>query len=734
MVILTRQFAPLRGGAERQAERLAASLASQGLTVRVLTERRNPAWSAHERVKGFEVIRLSAPRIRGLGSAVFLAKLAWWFLRNASRFDLIHAFMLKPEALAALLAAKVLGKPLVLRPSGSAKIGDIGSAGRRFGGRLTVDFLRLADAFVAISRDLADEMARAGFPRAKIHLIPTGVPVPEDQAKPENATVIFVGRLAPEKNLDVLLAAWKRVSERFGEARLDICGEGPLRRELEGLTLELGLKESVRFRGFVEDIYGVLARKGIFVLPSASEGMSAALAEAMASGLAVVSTDVSGSRDLIRDGHNGYLVPAADEKALADRLILLLGNENLRLKMGAAARETALNFLEESRIAAAHEDLYRHLLRRSKRKNKSQKRLVHVIATLDAGGSERQMALLLKYLGDSSFEREVICLTRKGPVEEELSRIGVVARVVGKRGKLDIGALLRLRSMLAGGKADIVHTWLFTANAYGRLAAVAARVPGLFASERSIDPWKNALHAAIDRLLALTTDKIFANSQAVMRALQKRGVGGEKLLLVPNIVEPAQNVSIEELSALKQSLGIPPNAAIVGYVGRLSPEKGVKNLLNVHAEVRSQLPNTFLVLLGEGPEKRELARMNLAERGIILAGYSSRPGPYYRIFDVVVLLSEYEGMPNSLLEALAHARPAVAFAVGGIEELARSSRGVVPVAPGDWKAAAREIVRLLCDAEKRREMGDKGLEYVLKEHSGAHVARVVRDSYLGTGA
>ena len=100
------------------------------------------------------------------------------------------------------------------------------------------------------------------------------------------------------------------------------------------------------------------------------------------------------------------------------------------------------------------------------------------------------------------------------------------------------------------------------------------------------------------------------------------------------------------------------------------------------------------------------------------------------MFDLVVLLSEYEGMPNSLLEALAFAKPAVAFAVGGVEELARSSSGVVAVAPGDLRTAADEILRLLSDPEKRRKMGDKGVEYVLRTHSGAEVAQM----YLGTGA
>jgi len=721
----------MTGGAERQAARLAACLARRGAGVRILTGRQDPRWAPHAERDGYVVTRLSAPALRCVGSLVFMLKVVWFLIRRASRCDLIHVFMLKHEALAALIAARLMRKPIVLRPSGASTIGDVGWALAHPLRRLLLHALRRADAFIALSTDIASELASAGFPRSKIRVIPNGVPVPAEAATGNPRRVVFLGRLAPEKNLPVLLDAWRTVTREESGAELVVFGEGPERERLERLAADYGLGASVRFAGFVEDTWTALSEAGVFVLPSASEGMSAALVEAMAAGLAVVATDVSGSRDVIASGRNGFLVRPGDKAELAEKILVLLKDDSLRRKLARAARDYALENLDENVVTDSHLELYASLLGRRLRAGRRKIRVAHVIATLDAGGSERQMAKLVALLDRDKFEPQVVCLTRLGPTKTILDAAGVETRLVAKRSKFDLGAFARLCAMLRRFRPDVVHTWLFTSNAYGRAAALVARAPRTFASERSTDPWKGIGHRAVDRVLAIFTEKIFVNCEAVRDALVKRKIPQSRIALCPNMVEsPRRAVGGREPEALRASLGVPAGAPVVGYVGRLSREKGVARLIDAHEIVRGAFPEAVLLVVGEGELREELEEKAARVGGVVFAGRREDLRAFYALFDVLALLSDYEGSPNSVLEALAAGTPAVAAEVGGVAELARDSGGVVAVAPADTRAAAEAVVALLRDAERRHRMGERGSRYVAESHAPEKVARMIERYYV----
>jgi hypothetical protein len=118
-------------------------------------------------------------------------------------------------------------------------------------------------------------------------------------------------------------------------------------------------------------------------------------------------------------------------------------------------------------------------------------RLLHIIPTLVRGGAEKQLALLAAGLPRDQFDVHVAVLTHSGPLEETLSAAGVPVTVIGKRWKVDPLAYWRLKALIRRLKPDIVHTWLFAANSYGRQAAIAAGVKHIVAGERCVDPWKS---------------------------------------------------------------------------------------------------------------------------------------------------------------------------------------------------------------------------------------------------
>lgn len=147
---------------------------------------------------------------------------------------------------------------------------------------------------------------------------------------PKENRVVIVGRLIPLKNHKMLVNSFFYAHKLHPEYRLDIYGNGELRGEISKQIKDLGLGESVFLRGRTDDVSSALASARIFVLCSNVEGMPNALMEAVALGVPSIATDVSGVRDIIEDGINGFVIPVGDEKALENRMVQLMDSETLQ--------------------------------------------------------------------------------------------------------------------------------------------------------------------------------------------------------------------------------------------------------------------------------------------------------------------------------------------------------------------------------------------------------------------
>lgn len=197
-----------------------------------------------------------------------------------------------------------------------------------------------------------NEKAKAYFPKRiqkRIAVIPNPVLIGTIGTTPEpvveKQTVMAMGRLSEEKQLDVLLRAFRLIKERYPDWRVMILGEGPLRGELEALRDRLSITERVDFLGVVKDPHSYLKKADLFVLPSRFEGFPMALCEAMACGLPVISTEYhSGVREIINDGVNGVLVPVKDINSLAATMDRLMGDEAERRRLGTKARDIVHRF------------------------------------------------------------------------------------------------------------------------------------------------------------------------------------------------------------------------------------------------------------------------------------------------------------------------------------------------------------------------------------------------------
>jgi glycosyltransferase involved in cell wall biosynthesis len=401
LALVTRYYPPAIGGAEKVLSYLANALALEGAEVTVLTSRM-PRWElppyeevpvdistedkagrARARLK---IVRLETSERRFWGTWRYMDGIQRWF-RNSS-IDLAYVSMLKHDAYVTIGAGRRLGFPVVVRPEGAGSTGDVAWQSRGNFGRLIARRCRAADAFVAISAPIEDELRQAlhlGTMRGsmwqsawhvpqgpRIAAIPNGVPVPPIrwQRPPDyrknGPHAVFVGRLATEKGLDTLLNAWPSVRASFPEARLTLIGEGPQQVALETQARELGLtqgsEQAVELPGAVGDVSEVLRSADLFVLPSREEGMSIALLEAMALGMPLVASAIPGNCCLVTDHEHGRLAPPNDPDALARTISEQWYDFDQAVCMGSAARQRIEEHFSIQMVARRHLALFEELI------------------------------------------------------------------------------------------------------------------------------------------------------------------------------------------------------------------------------------------------------------------------------------------------------------------------------------------------------------------------------------
>ncbi|HQU42938.1 MAG: glycosyl transferase family 1 [Planctomycetia bacterium 21-64-5] len=346
-------------------------------------------------------------------------------------------------------------------------------------------------------------------------------------------------------------------------------------------------------------------------------------------------------------------------------------------------------------------------------------RILHIIPTLDRSGAEKQLMLLATRLPRGEFDPHVCALTRSGPYEHDLQAAGVPLTIIGKSSKVDPAAFWRLKRQVASLRPDLVHTWLFAANSYGRAAALATGVRRIVASERCVDPWKVWHELAIDRWLARRTDRIVVNSSGIREFYRRHGIAGEKFVVIPNGIEapPPSDVTRCELLA---ELGLPAQARLVGTVGRLWPQKRIKDLIWAADLLKVIRDDVYLLILGDGPHRPRLEqyqRQVRIEDKVRFLGHRSDVLRLMPHFDVLWLGSEYEGLPNAIMEAMIAGVPVVATDIPGNRDLVVPGETGYLVPIGDRAAFARHTQRVLEDAELAGRLGAAGRQRMLSEFS-----------------
>jgi glycosyltransferase involved in cell wall biosynthesis len=319
--------------------------------------------------------------------------------------------------------------------------------------------------------------------------------------------------------------------------------------------------------------------------------------------------------------------------------------------------------------------------------------VLQLIPTLDRAGAEKQMVLLAKGLPRDRFRVEVATLTRQGPLEAELSAAGIPVTAIGKQFKFDPMALARLARFMKARKFDVVQTWIFAANTYGRVAARWARVPVVVVAEMAVDLWKGRSERLIDHWLLGWCDRVVGNSQAVVDFYRKRGVPEARLAMIYSGTADEETPEVDPC-AIRAEFGFEASAPLVLFAGRLAEQKRVGDLLKALDLLQHVQPELCTMIVGDGPLRdrlEETARAYALDGRVRFLGHRDDVPYLMAAADVVVLPSAYEGLPNVVLEAMRFRKPVVATAAPGTTEVVVDGETGLLVPVGNVILLARAI-------------------------------------------
>jgi glycosyltransferase involved in cell wall biosynthesis len=400
LLLLTETYYPVAGGGETQARALAEGMAASEASIIVVTRRSDRAMPAREQCGPVTIYRLppaGAGRWRKWG-LLLTALWALWALRG--RYDVVLVSGFRIVGVAAMVVCRLCDKRCILKAdslgemSGDFFAGGLSQVGLRPSAlpfalllRLRNALLRRADAFVAISTAVADELLASGIPPERIRAIPNSVNLtrfrPLDKAARRDLrrrlalpagepVVVYTGRLVSYKGLPLLLAVWQRIQTQFPGSRLLLVGEGGLdmhncEAELRAFVAGHNLQATVSFTGRVDNVHPYLQAADVFVFPTENEAFGISLVEAMACGLAVIGTAVGGVTDLICHDQNGLLIPPRDGGALEQALQTLLSDPSRRSALGQAALAGVQTRYAEPAVVAQYTALFDEIMSQNHR-------------------------------------------------------------------------------------------------------------------------------------------------------------------------------------------------------------------------------------------------------------------------------------------------------------------------------------------------------------------------------
>ena len=376
--------------------------------------------------------------------------------------------------------------------------------------------------------------------------------------------------------------------------------------------------------------------------------------------------------------------------------------------------------------------------------------ICHVITRMIVGGAQENT--LFSCIGQLRAGNRVVLVTgpSPGPEGELLSRISVpelevvtIDEMVREISPLkDLKAYIKLKKYFREQKFDVVHTHSSKAGIIGRLAAQAAKVPCIVhtvhgqAFHEYEKPWKNFIYKLSERIAGYPSDRIYAVAQAMIDQCIKAHIAPpEKYQVVYSGMDIEAFLNAKRNEKLRSELNLPENAPVIATLARLFELKGYDDVMKAFPLVLAQVPDAHLLIIGDGILRENLeaeARAGgFADRVHFAGLISPDKVPDYLIqADILWHLSLREGLPRSVVQALACGIPACGYQLDGTPEVILNGVTGCCVPPRQLEVIARETAELLQTPEARTKLGAAGRELVRERFDKDRMAEILLRDYL----
>jgi glycosyltransferase involved in cell wall biosynthesis len=354
--------------------------------------------------------------------------------------------------------------------------------------------------------------------------------------------------------------------------------------------------------------------------------------------------------------------------------------------------------------------------------------VVHVVLSLNVGGLERNVVNQVREGQKLGQKVSIVCLDEPGVLAPRVEAMGARVVTLGRLPGLRPAMILRTRKALAALRPDVVHTHQIATLLYGAAAAKLLGVPVVVHTEHTRELYATRLRTRLlGRIGAKSCDVFYCLTEDMAKQVRDARVApARKVRIIQNGIDIDHFTdTLGDRAAVRQSLGVPADAPLIGTVGRLNEIKRQDVLIRAFDRLRRQFPDAHLVLVGEGPARAELEKLVADLRlgsFVHFAGYQPSSGPYLRAMDLFSMTSRIEGMPQSMLEASVVGVPVVASRVGGIPELVQDRKTGILFEFGDEVGLAAAWTKLLTDHDYARRLAEAASTRVRQTFSVARMA------------